>query len=172
MSFVMAVLRCVLGVLFLGHGAQKVFGSFGGGGPDKTAEAFDSMGLKPGKPMALAAGASEMTGGALLMLGLATPLAATLLSSVMTGAIEAVHGKKGPWVTQGGYEYNLVILASLLTVVGAGPGALSVDHALGIERTGAGWALASVGAGALAGTVMTAAGGRPDAGPEDDVEAA
>jgi putative oxidoreductase len=167
MSFVMAVLRCVLGVLFMGHGAQKVFGSFGGGGPDKTAEAFDSMGLKPGKPMAIAAGASEMTGGALLALGLATPLAATLLSSVMTGAIEAVHGEKGPWVMEGGYEYNLVILASLLVVVGAGPGALSMDHALGIERTGAGWAIGAVGAGALAGTLMTTMGCRQDADTED-----
>jgi putative oxidoreductase len=172
MSFVMAVLRGVLGVLFMGHGAQKVFGSFGGGGPDETGEAFDSMGLKPGKPMALAAGASEMVGGALLTLGLATPLAATLLSSVMTGAIEAVHGEKGPWVTQGGYEYNLVILASLLAIVGAGPGAFSVDHALGIERTGAGWAIAAVGAGAVAGTALTALGGPQDEGPEGDAEAA
>src|SRR5215207_3645645 len=76
MSFVLLVLRAVIATIFMGHGAQKVLGKFGGYGPDGTGQFFESIGLRPGKPMALAAGGNEMTSGALIGLGLATPAAA------------------------------------------------------------------------------------------------
>ena len=149
MSVVMAVLRLVIGVLFVGHGAQKLFGAFGGPGPEGTGQAFEQVGLRPGKPKAIAAGATETVGGSLLALGLATPATVAMLSGVQYAAIWTVHADKGPWVTDGGWEYGAVLLASLMAVAGAGPGRLSLDSVLGMERAGLGWALAATGAGAL-----------------------
>jgi len=148
-SVVMAVLRLVIGVLFVGHGAQKLFGAFGGPGPEGTGQFFEQVGLRPGKPKAIAAGTTETVGGALLALGLATPAAVAMLSGVQYAAIWKVHADKGPWVMGGGWEYNAVLLASLMAVAGVGPGALSLDSARGIERAGLGWALAATGAGAV-----------------------
>src|SRR3954449_5695217 len=124
MSFALFVLRALLGALFVGHGAQKVLGKFGGYGPDGTGQFFESIGLRPGKPLALAAGATEMGGGALLAVGLATPLAAAGLTSVMTTAAWTVHRPNGPWIDKGGYEYTAVITAALLAIVAEGPGGL------------------------------------------------
>src|SRR5512138_2995266 len=103
MSFALLVLRVVVGVLFAGHGAQKLFGAFGGHGIDGTAGFFEALGMRPGRRNAIAAGA-ELGSGVLLALGLLTPLAAVLLISVMVVAIATVHAPKGPWVTEGGYE--------------------------------------------------------------------
>ena len=72
-----------------------------------------------------------------------------MLSGVQYAAIWKVHADKGPWVMGGGWEYNAVLLASLMVVAGVGPGRLSFDSALGTERAGLGWALAAMGAGAL-----------------------
>ena len=83
MKIGMAVLRLVVGLLFFGHGMQKLAGWFGGGGIDGTAQGFEGMGLKPGRDNAVAAGVSETGGGALLAAGLATPLAATMISGAM-----------------------------------------------------------------------------------------
>jgi putative oxidoreductase len=143
------LLRLVVGGLFVGHGTQKLFGWFGGGGLDATAGAFEQLGLRPGRHNAIAAGASEAGGGALLALGLATPLAGSVLIATMITAIHRVHASKGPWATNGGYEYNLVLIAAVLALVETGPGALSLDHALGRERHGSGWALAALLAGTL-----------------------
>ena len=79
---------------------------------------------------------AESGGGALLALGLATPLAEAVLISVMLTAIRTVHWKNGPWATNGGYEYNVVLISALLGLAEAGPGSLSLDRALGIERLG------------------------------------
>src|SRR5436309_3028597 len=100
-------LRGVLGPLFVGHGTQKLFGWFGGHGLEGTAGFFEKLGLRPGKRHATAAGITETGGGLLLTLGAATPVAATMISATMLTAIRKVHLAKGPWVTQGGYEYNL-----------------------------------------------------------------
>jgi len=143
------LLRLVLGGLFIGHGTQKLFGWFGGGGLEKTAEAFDQMGLRPGRHHARAAGAAEAGGGALVAAGLATPLGAGVLTATMLTAIRTVHGKNGPWITNGGYEYNLVLIASLLALVEAGPGRLSVEGAIEHEHSGARWALAAALVGVL-----------------------
>jgi putative oxidoreductase len=145
----MAVLRLVVGLLFVGHGMQKLAGWFGGGGIEGTAGGFESMGLKPGKDNAIAAGVSEAGGGALLAAGLATPLAATMITGAMSSAVYHVHAPNGPWVTKGGWEYNVVLIAVVLAVAAEGPGELSLDHALGIEVSGLG-----VAAGALAAALL------------------
>jgi putative oxidoreductase len=171
MRFALFLLRAVIGVLFIGHGAQKVLGKFGGYGPEGTGQFFDSIGLKPGKAMALAAGGTEMGGGALLTLGLATPAAQAGLTSVMAAAVWTVHKDKGVWVSEGGYEYNLVLVAALFALTAAGPGALSFDEALGTERTGLGWALLGLlaGIGGAAGIItsgQSAGEATPAGGPE------
>src|SRR3954469_14015642 len=102
--------RAVIGGLFVGHGMQKLKGWFGGHGIKGTAGFFEMLGLRPGKRHATAAGLSETVGGGLLTLGALTPLATTLLTGTMVTAIRKVHAPKGPWVTEGGYEYNLVLI--------------------------------------------------------------
>ena len=139
------MLRLVIGGLFIGHGTQKLFGWFGGYGLDATGEAFEQTGLRPGRTNALAAGVAEAGGGALLAAGLATPLAAATLTSVMLTAIKRVHASKGLWISDGGYEYNLVLIAAVLALVDAGPGSLSLDGARGAELTGPVWTLAALG---------------------------
>src|SRR5437588_7005794 len=106
MKLGLTALRWVIGGLFAGHGAQKLFGWFGGHGLEGTGKFFESIGLRPGRRHATAAGAAEAGGGVLLALGLFTPAAAATLIGVMSQAIRIVHLKNGPWVTEGGYEYN------------------------------------------------------------------
>ena len=125
------LLRVTVGGLFVGHGTQKLFGWFGGHGLDATANMFDSIGMRPGNRNAIAAGVAEAGGGAALAAGFATPLAAATLTSVMLTAINRVHLKNGPWLTNGGYEYNAVLIAAVLVLAEVGPGELSLDHALG-----------------------------------------
>lgn len=109
-------LRTVVGGLFVGHGTQKLFGWFEGGGLDATAQMFENLGLRPGRRNAIAAGVAEAGGGALLMTGAANPLASAVLTATMLTAIRRVHLKNGPWVTKGGFEYNLVLIAAALAV--------------------------------------------------------
>ena len=112
-------------------------------------EGFEGLGLRPGKVHASAAGVTEAGGGTLLLLGLETPLAAAMLTATMLTAIRTVHGKNGPWASNGGYEYNVVLIAAALALAETGPGPLSLDALRGHERAGAGWALAALGAGAI-----------------------
>jgi putative oxidoreductase len=130
------ILRLVVGGYFFGHGAQKLFGWFGGHGPDGTGQFFESLGLRPGKRHALAAGAAEAGGGGLILLGAATPIGAAVLIATMLTAINRVHLKNGPWVSNGGYEYNLVLIAAVLALAETGPGSPSVDSARGGGLTG------------------------------------
>jgi putative oxidoreductase len=164
MKIARMLLRVVVGGLFFGHGTQKLFGWFGGHGLDATAAGFEQLGLRPGRRNAIAAGAAEAGGGALLAAGLATPLAASVLTGTMITAIETVHAKNGPWLSNGGYEYNVVMIAAVLTIVEVGPGALSLDDVRGRERSGSGWALAALAAGALGAVgAHLAAAGQPAA---------
>ena len=151
MDLALLVLRIVVGGLFVGHGAQKLFGAFGGHGLAGTAGFFEHLGLCPGHLHARAAGAAELGGGALLVLGLFTPFAAVVLIATMVTAILTVHGAKGVWVTDGGYEYNLVLIAVAFALAGAGPGAWSLDHAFSLGLSGAGWALIALAAGIAGG---------------------
>jgi putative oxidoreductase len=146
------LLRLTVGGFFFGHGTQKLFGWFNGHGIEPTAQMFESLGMRPGRRNALAAGVAESAGGAAIATGFATPLAAGALISVMLTAINRVHLKNGPWVANGGYEYNAVLIAAVLALADVGPGNLSLDHALGSERSGPGAALAAAAIG-VAGAV-------------------
>jgi len=148
-------LRIVVGSLFVGHGTQKLFGWFGGHGLDATGGFFETLGLKPGKRHATAAGASEAIGGALLALGALTPVAAGLITGTMITAIRRVHLEKGPWVTNGGYEYNLTLIAAMLALTEAGPGRPSVDASAFPSLRGNALALAQFTAAAVGSTLLT-----------------
>jgi putative oxidoreductase len=152
------ILRAVVGGYFIGHGTQKLFGWFGGYGPEGTGQFFESLGLRPGKRHAIAAGAAEAGGGTLLVLGAATPLAASVLTATMITAINRVHLKNGPWATNQGYEYNLVLIAAVLALAETGPGSPSVDDARGSQMHGPKWALLALllGAAGAAGAHVAA----------------
>jgi putative oxidoreductase len=169
MKLGLALLRATIGGLFIGHGTQKLFGWFGGHGPDATGQAFEGMGLAPGKQAAIAGGAAEAGGGALLALGLFTPTAGAALTGTMATAVATAHKDNGPWVSDGGWEYNLVLAAAVFAIVDAGPGALSLDAARGRERWGAGWALAQLGA-ALAGAAFVLKRGQEQAAAQQAAE--
>jgi putative oxidoreductase len=142
------LLRVAVGGFFIGHGTQKLFGWFGGPGLKDTAAGFDSMGIRPGTVNAAAAGAAETLGGAGLVLGYQTPLAAAGIVSTMLTAIHRVHLKNGPWSQKGGYEYNAVLAAAALTLAESGPGPLSLDALRGKEKAGAKWGVFSLALGA------------------------
>jgi putative oxidoreductase len=162
-------LRLIVGGFFVGHGTQKLFGWFGGYGLDATGQFFENLGLRPGKRHALAAGAAEAGGGALLVLGAATPLAASVLIATMITAIHRVHLKNGPWATNQGYEYNLVLIAAALALAETGPGSPSVDAARGSDMHGPKWAALALLLGALGAGgahAVAAAGPAPEPAPE------
>jgi putative oxidoreductase len=126
------VLRLVLGVIFIGHGAQKLFGSFGGPRISGFAKMLEQLGVKHAKPMAILAGLAEFVGGILVILGFLTPLAALVLIGVMIVAVLTVHLKNGFFNTNGGYEFNLALAGMALTLLIIGAGAYSLDSVLGI----------------------------------------
>lgn len=164
-------LRLVIGPLFVGHGTQKLFGWFGGHGLEGTAGFFEGkLGLKPGKRHATAAGASEAIGGALLTLGALTPVAAGLITGTMITAIRKVHAPNGPWVTQGGYEYNAVLIAAVLALTADGPGRPSVDAAAFPRLKGDALALATFAGAAAASAYLTADRSEPAADEVPDEE--
>jgi putative oxidoreductase len=152
--------RVLIGSLITAHGTQKLFGWFGGPGRAGTEGMMESLQMRPPKVHALAAGVTETVGGAMLALGLATPLASSALTGVMTTAIAKVHLPNGPWAANGGWEYNAVLIGAVTALAETGPGDLSLDHALGIERTGPRWALASLALGAATAAATMAAGRR------------
>lgn len=149
------ILRAIVGPLMIGHGTQKLFGWFGGNGLEGTGGFFESLGMRPGRRHASAAGAAETLGGALVTIGALTPLASTLVSSVMITAIRKVHLERGPWVTSGGYEYNLVMIAAVTALADSGPGRPSVDATVAPRLRGPGWAIASLAAAAAGSWLAT-----------------
>jgi putative oxidoreductase len=144
MDLGLLALRLVVGITLAAHGAQKLFGWFGGHGPVATGQFLEALGFRPGRRHAVLAGATEFGGGVLLALGLLTPLGAVLIASVMLVAVITVHGKKGFFVTSGGYEYNLVLATAALSVAFAGPGALSIDAWLGYSFAGNLWGVGAI----------------------------
>jgi putative oxidoreductase len=126
------VLRLVLDVIFIGHGAQKLFGSFGGPRISGFAKMLEQLGVKPAKPMAILAGLVEFVGGIFVIVGFLTPLAAFALIVVMIVAVLTVHLKNGFFVANGGYEFNLALAGMALTLLIVGAGACSLDAVLGI----------------------------------------
>jgi putative oxidoreductase len=158
MGLATTALRVVTGATMAGHGLQKLTRSFGGGGPDAAGDGFESMGLAPGKTLAMLTGATETAGGTMMVAGLGTPLACAMVTGVMTAAIAKVHYKNGFWSANGGFEYNLHIMAATFAVAAAGGGALTLDGLRGKKHRGLGWALAqlAVGASAAAGALALA----------------
>ena len=123
-------LRLVLGLVFLGHGAQKAFGAFGGPGLAGASGFMASLGFKPARFWAAAAAFGELLAGALMLVGLLVPVGAALIVATMVVAIAKVHGPKGFFSQNGGYEYNLVLLVAALTLAATGPGAYSLHRLL------------------------------------------
>lgn len=120
------IIRLVVGILFIGHGAQKLFGWFGGYGLKGTGGWLESIGLKPGVLMAFLAGAGELVGGLLFAAGVFTWVGAALITITMLVAIFTVHWKNGLWSTQNGFELNLVFIAIAIGVALIGPGAYTL----------------------------------------------
>ncbi|GAA0592001.1 DoxX family protein [Kribbella sandramycini] len=123
------VLRLGIGLALAAHGAQKLFGWFGGGGLDGTATAFDSMGFRPGKVNAALAGLGETGGGLLIALGLLTPLGglAALATMLVAGSVH----KRTFFALNEGFELSALYALGAVVVILGGPGAYSVDAALG-----------------------------------------
>jgi putative oxidoreductase len=121
-------LRLPVGIIFIAHGAQKLFGWWGGYGLAGTGQWMDSIGLAPGVLMALLAGAAEFFGGLALIAGLLVRPAATALALAMVVAIFAVHFDKGLFVANNGYEFALALLAVSVSLVFSGAGRGSLDR--------------------------------------------
>ena len=127
-------LRLVLGAVFLAHGAQKAFGAFGGPGFEGATGFVGSLGFRPARVWAGLAVGGELAAGFLFLLGLFTPIASLLALATMAVAIAKVHGPKGFFVQNGGYEYNLVLIIAALAVAAMGPGRFSLDYVVGLAR--------------------------------------
>lgn len=123
-------LRIPVGIIFAAHGAQKLFGWFGGYGLEGTGQFFGSIGLNPGVLMALLAGLAEFLGGVALVFGMAVRPAAAALAFAMLVAIFAVHFSKGFFMSSGGYEYALALFAASVALLFSGAGRFSLDRAL------------------------------------------
>jgi putative oxidoreductase len=151
------LLRLVVGLLFAAHGAQKLFGSFGGGGPKGTAAFFASLGYRAPSLMALVAGLSELGGGLLLATGFLTPVASFLLATVMLNAIATVVWPKG---FLGGYEFELTLATVAIALAATGPGEISLDDAIGWADniTGIAWASLALAAAIIVSLITTTLG--------------
>ncbi|MFV8782002.1 DoxX family protein [Microbulbifer sp. SA54] len=123
-------LRVPVGIILAAHGAQKLFGWFGGYGLEGTGQWMESIGLAPGYLMALLAGSAEFFGGLALVLGLLTRPAAAVSALTMLVAIFSAHISNGFFLTNNGYEYALALFGATLALAIQGGGALAVDNAL------------------------------------------
>jgi putative oxidoreductase len=165
MSYGILLLRVVLGSIMMAHGAQKLFGWFGGGGPPGTAGSFAQLRFRAPLMMALAAGAAEFGGGLLIATGLMTPLAALAIAVVMLNAIGTVHWRNGFWNTAGGYEFNLLVYAAAVAIAATGAARFSLDNLLGWADniSGLWWGVGVLGLSMLVSAVTLVAGRRSPA---------
>ena len=138
-------LRLPVGLIFMAHGAQKLFGWFGGYGLEGTGQWMASIGLQPGYLMALLAGSGEFFGGLALLLGLLTRPAAAVLAFTMVIAIFSVHLEHGLFMSNNGYEFALALLSASLALVSLGGGAWSLDRVLSAGRVPVGRAAVAHG---------------------------
>lgn len=154
--------RVVVGLVMAAHGAQKLFGWFGGYGLNKTGEFFVHLGFRPGKAFAAAASISEITSGLLVAFGLLGPIGPALMISVMIVAIVTVHWEHGLFASANGIEVPLLYATAALGLVLTGYGHYSLDAWLGIvERWTPALTWIIVGAGALGGFANAAIRRRP-----------
>src|SRR6202789_3848534 len=158
--------RAVLGGYLAAHGAQKLFGTFGGHGIEPTAAAFDKIGLRPGRVTATAAGLSELGGGLLTASGLASPVGTAAIAGTMAVA-SAVPRSSGPFAADRGYELPATNLAAALALAAAGPGRYSVDALTGLRlhRVLVGIVVAGAVAGATANVAMLLRAAPPQPAP-------
>ncbi len=124
------VLRLVLGLIMAAHGAQKLLGWFDGPGLAGFGATLERLGVRPGRPWAIASAAIELGGGLLVAVGLLTPVAALFLAGNLLVAILTAHLARGFWNRDGGYEFPLALLGGLVALSLAGPGSLSLDSAV------------------------------------------
>jgi putative oxidoreductase len=153
MSVGLLILRLVVGLTLAAHGAQKLLGWFGGYGIAGTGQFLEQLGFRPGRLHAAQAGIVEVVGGLFLAVGLLTPAAAAAVVAVMLVATVSVHFKGGFFLQGGGYEYTLVLGTAALALAFTGPGAISLDQALGISWSGEAWGLGALAAGLIGGAV-------------------
>jgi putative oxidoreductase len=154
------ILRVVVGLTLAGHGAQKVFGWFGGSGMAGWIGVVEKLRIRPAQPWAWIAALAELVGGLLFALGFLSPLGSFAIAGSMLVAMAAVHWPKGFWNTKGGIEFNLAIVAAVIAVALTGPGTYSLDQALRIhfpEPTG----VVVLTIATLAGVAATLASRRP-----------
>lgn len=123
-------LRIPVGIIFIAHGAQKLFGAFGGYGLEGTGQWMASIGLEPGYTLAFLAGSAEFFGGIALLVGLLTRPATVVLAITMLVAIFSVHISNGLFMANNGYEYALALLAASVSLMFSGAGKLSIDSAI------------------------------------------
>jgi putative oxidoreductase len=119
------IIRLVIGITFIGHGAQKLFGWFGGYGPKGTGGWLESIGIKPGVLIAVLVGLFELVGGLLFASGVFLPIGAALIVITMLGAILKVHGPNGYWVDKGGIEYPFILITVVVGIALIGAGSYS-----------------------------------------------
>jgi len=153
MSIGLLILRLVVGLSLAAHGAQKLFSWFGGYGLAGTGQFLEQLGFRPGRLYAAQAGIAEVAGGLFLAAGFLTPVAAAAVVAVMLVAAVSVHIEKGFFAHNGGYEYTLVLAGAAVALAFTGPGALSLDQALGISWSGDTWGVAALAAGLIGGAV-------------------
>lgn len=122
------MLRIPVGIIFIAHGAQKLFGALGGYGLEGTGQWMASIGLEPGYLMALLAGSAEFFGGLFILIGLLTRPASLVLAITMLVAIFSVHAANGLFMASNGYEFALALLAVSVSLVFSGAGKGSVDN--------------------------------------------
>ena len=147
------LLRLGTGGVLAAHGAQKLFGWFGGGGVEGTGQFMESVGYVPGRRNAMMAGLAETGGGILLALGLATPAAGAAAAGAMAGA-SAVHAPNGFFNQEGGFEYAATLGLTAAGLAVTGPGRLSLDHVLG-HTANRSWMLPAAFAATAAATAVT-----------------
>ncbi len=131
MDAALLFVRLVVGLSLAAHGAQKLFGWFGGYGLSGTGGFFEKLGFRPGRLFAFFAAAGEVGGGLLTALGLGGALGPATLVMVMLVAIFTVHISKGFFITNGGWELNSAYIAGAVAIAYAGNGAYSLDNLLG-----------------------------------------
>ena len=162
MSYGILFLRVVLGLIMAAHGAQKLFGWWGGPGLQGVHGWLTSMRFRGGWLPVFLLVSAEFGGGLLLALGLATPFAAFAIVAGMFVAIATTHWRNGFWNGAGGYEFNLLILSAAASLAAIGAGRFSLDNAFGWadNLSGVWWGVGALGAGALAALVMLTLGRR------------
>ena len=133
MAILLLIARIILGLGMAAHGAQKLFGWFGGYGIKGTGGFFETIGFRPGTLFAAAAGLGEFVGGALTLLGLGGPIGPAIIILVMLVAIFTVHWGHGFFVSKNGSELPLTYISGALLLIFAGPGLYSIDSLLGLS---------------------------------------